>query len=71
MDFVLGKKRLLSYLAPGSDSAPPACRNPKRPPPWGPFLAQMDFVLGKKLASGGFGTVYLAELVEPDTRERR
>ncbi len=32
---------------------------------------QDDFLLGKKLASGGFGTVYAAELVDPESRERR
>lgn len=27
---------------------------------------QDDFILGKKLASGGFGTVYRADLVDTD-----
>ena len=37
------------------------------------FDTQEDLVLGKKLASGGFGTVYKAELLEhslPDSEAR-
>ena len=33
-------------------------------------VVQEDIVLGKKLASGGFGTVYRGDLVDEDDKER-